>query len=686
MTGNAVTVKLKGDSSDLDRALEGSKNTVTDYGKYVKGAIVAIGAALAAQKIFSFASDSLEAYQEAEQAEMRLQRILKNRGDAIGLNIDQMKQMADNFQRLNAIEADAVVSAQAVVATFQNINGEQFEATLQAAADVAAQTGDDFESASKKIAQSLNDPMKGIRSLRELGITFTESQQDQIQALQETGHYVEAQTIMLEALAEVYGGSAKEKAGEFESQQAQLGFIIGDMQEVLGGLVQDLLSLFIPTAIEVATVFKNILSAISESTGGFEEYRDGVDNYLIKTFEWVVDVAVEAFSYLEFAWKNYSTMVERLVYQDMLIVTKSFENLKYWFTVAIPGYLNWFAENWYDIFKSMYDFQTTIYKNMGKNAIEFFTTLMDWLQGKGGSFEFVALTEGFESSIKELPKIAARELTDFEKMLQQNIDEYDKQLAGNLINIQKKNRDSINGLFDKPQEVKIEPKIKEQVITEKVKKDAKSAKDEAEKTLSDTKSKESDKESAAGQKTDITALADQIQQAALKAKQEAREAANELPKLTEDELQKQQMFMDKIAYLRKQIKLESTSDAKDVKLQAELERTLNAAMPGRETAVAIQRKQRELRTAPQEERGARLAELQNLMRQAQGTVEQVASTEVANKTVSTKKAEAAVAPAATPSITFNSSALQALLQDMLKLQEKYFPRIESAATNAGALV
>lgn len=583
MTGNAVTVKLKGDNSDLDKALGESKNSVADYGKYVKGAIVAIGAALAAQKIFSFASDSLEAYQEAEQAEQRLTRILKNRGEAIGLNVDQMKQMADNFQTLNAIEADAVVSAQAVVATFKNINGEQFEATLQAAADVAAQTGDDFEASSKKIAQALNDPEKGLRSLRELGITFTDQQQEQIKALQESGDYIQAQTIMLEALAEVYGGSAKEKAGEFASQQAQLGFIIGDMQEAFGGLIQELLSLFIPTAIEVATVFKNIISAVTDSIGGFEDYRDGVDNYLIKTFEWIVDTAVDAFSALEFAWKNYSTMVERLIYSDMLIITKSFEELKHWFTVALPGYLNWFAENWYDVFKSMYDFQTTIYKNMAKNAIEFFTTLMDWLQGKGGSFEFVALTEGFESSIKELPKIAAREVTDFEKMLQQNIEAYDKQLGQSAEDIFKKNRDAINSLFDKPPTVKVEPDIKEQVITDKVKKDAKSAKTEADKELKDTKAKtseakqETEKQSIAGQKSDLLGLANQIQQAALS-------------------------------------------------------------------------------------------------QEAQRTVAAVAVADKVNRTVGNNTA------------TFGGSALEALVRDMFILQQKYLPRIETAANNAGTLV
>src|SRR5690349_22735451 len=98
----------------------------------------------------------------------------------------------------------------------------------------------------------------------------------------------------------------------------------------------------------------------------------------------------------------------------------------------------------------MYDFQMTIYSNMGKNIIEFFTTLQDWLSGKGGGFEFVALTEGFESSIKKLPQIAARELTDFEKMLAQNISVYDKQLANSAEEIFAKNRNAINSIFDKP--------------------------------------------------------------------------------------------------------------------------------------------------------------------------------------------------------------------------------------------
>lgn len=462
MSGNDVTIKLKGDHKDLDDALNDSKNGINEYAKYVKGALVGLAVALSAQQIFSFASDSLAAYQEAEQAELRLQRILVKRGDAIGLNIDQMKDMAAAMQDSFAIEADAVVSAQAAISVFENVNGQQFIDTMTVAANVAAQTGDDFEATAKQIAQSLNDPEKGMRQLRALGVAFTDEQAAQIKTLVDSGQHIEAQTILLERLGEIYGGAASENAKSFASQMNQVSFRIGDMQENIGSLVQELVGAFLPAGIEILDFFLNLTSALAESGEGIGEYAASFNDTIVGAFKWVVEVATDAFSYLEFAWKNYTTYVEKLTYQFVLTFVSAYEEVSHWLTTVIPEYLSWFGDNWANVFIDIANFQNTVIANMLKNIGGFFTSVWDWLNGKEGSFEFVALTEGFEKTMSDLPVIAGRKLTDFEKELKQNIEQYDKQIAQSSVDIFEKNRQTVKKMFEKPEKVKVEPDVKEQ--------------------------------------------------------------------------------------------------------------------------------------------------------------------------------------------------------------------------------
>jgi hypothetical protein len=86
-------------------------------------------------------------------------------------------------------------------------------------------------------------------------------------------------------------------------------------------------------------------------------------------------------------------------------------------TEVIPGYLQWFWENWRDIFKTIYDYVSTVVKNMHENLVRFFTAVIEWFQGNGFNFEWKSLTEGFETSIKKLPEIAERELGPLEQDL-----------------------------------------------------------------------------------------------------------------------------------------------------------------------------------------------------------------------------------------------------------------------------
>jgi hypothetical protein len=118
---------------------------------------------------------------------------------------------------------------------------------------------------------------------------------------------------------------------------------------------------------------------------------------------------------------------------SMDIVTQSaalgfvglWEDIKYGFGTVVPAYLDWFLENWKNIFETALDLYDSVLSNMWENWKSFFTALYSWIKGDGFDFQWTGLLEGFKSTIGEMKPIAEREMSDLEKALA-------LELAGNL--------------------------------------------------------------------------------------------------------------------------------------------------------------------------------------------------------------------------------------------------------------
>ena len=107
-----------------------------------------------------------------------------------------------------------------------------------------------------------------------------------------------------------------------------------------------------------------------------------------------------------------------------------FEDLKKWLTDDIPAYLNWFGNNWQNIFTDLAAFTSTVVGNMHENLVNFFTDIFLWMSGqKTGSWEWKGLTDGFKATMDALPEIAQRGMTETEKQLAANINQ-----MGDVIN------------------------------------------------------------------------------------------------------------------------------------------------------------------------------------------------------------------------------------------------------------
>jgi len=213
--------QIKGELGNLRKAADGFTSSLRTG---VAGLIGGIGAVSTIRAV-------TRATIAQERAERQLEARLRATGESAGFSADQLKRMASEMQSATTFGDELVIEAQAIALQFTNLHGDVFKRTIEAAADVASALGTDLPSATQQLARSLNDPMAGMRSLRELGVTFTDDQRKVIQSLVETGQVAAAQDIILRRLESTFGGAAA-------AARNTLGGAIDSLKNAFGDLLE----------------------------------------------------------------------------------------------------------------------------------------------------------------------------------------------------------------------------------------------------------------------------------------------------------------------------------------------------------------------------------------------------------------------------------------------------------------
>lgn len=81
--------------------------------------------------------------------------------------------------------------------------------------------------------------------------------------------------------------------------------------------------------------------------------------------------------------------------------------------VNIGELFNWMAENWHDVLFTMGDFAMTVFINMGQNIRNIFGEVFDYLASFGEDaidIQAHGLTEGFKSTLSEMPKFSEAQI------------------------------------------------------------------------------------------------------------------------------------------------------------------------------------------------------------------------------------------------------------------------------------
>lgn len=167
----------------------------------------------------------------------------------------------------------------------------------------------------------------------------------------------------------------------------------------------------------IASAWTWAMDVLGLSTTNASTTTGGAVETMFGWWQWAIEGITTGLNILAWSLDNFGLLVKFVATGAAYQVVKLGNQFVYFFTDVIPGVLSWFATNWRDIFTTIYNFYASVWTNIGKNLANFAKSLWSFLKGDGFNFKWTGLLEGFENTVKEMPKIAERQIGPLEKSL-----------------------------------------------------------------------------------------------------------------------------------------------------------------------------------------------------------------------------------------------------------------------------
>jgi hypothetical protein len=263
--------KLQKSSDNAEKSTEKlGKTSDAIQGSMRRLAVVAgaVGGALMAA--FS-ARSVIDEAQKFETATLRMEAIIRATGGVAGRSADQLREQARSIAWSTLESTEGIMKAQQTLLTFRNVQGDVFDRTIKAAADMSAALGGDLNSATMQLAKALENPTEGLSALSRSGTVFTAAQKEMVKGMVEAGKMAEAQAFILSELEAQYGGTAEAAAGGLAGAQDTLAQAFQEAKlaiaEKTGAL--DLAASAYNTLAGVIIAFTNNIGAIAAAVESF---------------------------------------------------------------------------------------------------------------------------------------------------------------------------------------------------------------------------------------------------------------------------------------------------------------------------------------------------------------------------------------------------------------------------------
>lgn len=223
--------KMRGELAEIRNASNRTAAALEGLGRGFRNIIGLIGVGTALRTIVKNTTES-------EQAITQLENALRNARVEVEANAKEMMSYASHLQRITTFGDEAIVGVQTLLLSFRGLSSGVIRRATADILDISARLGVDLNSAAKSVGKALEDPLKGLRALSAVGVTFTASQQQQIAAFVEAGEKAKAQAVILEEIESRFKGAAEAAGKTFSGALAGLKNDFGDLLEANGGLPQ----------------------------------------------------------------------------------------------------------------------------------------------------------------------------------------------------------------------------------------------------------------------------------------------------------------------------------------------------------------------------------------------------------------------------------------------------------------
>jgi hypothetical protein len=172
-----------------------------------------------------------------ERINAQTAQTIKSMGNASNISATEVEALSGSLEALTATEAETIQEGANLLLTFRNIANQAgagndiFNQTTAIMVDMGRALNEGASASAIRLGKALNDPIRGITALRKVGVGFTEDQEAQIKALQESGDLMGAQKIILAELQAQFGGSGAAYAKTFSGQLELMGHELGTIGE-----------------------------------------------------------------------------------------------------------------------------------------------------------------------------------------------------------------------------------------------------------------------------------------------------------------------------------------------------------------------------------------------------------------------------------------------------------------------
>lgn len=326
-----VKAIISAQTSQFEKGMKNAQSSINTMSKSIQGvqkllksafSVVGIGASLKA--ITDFGKASIQAADGANKSFKILNNTLKVTGATAWTSSEELVKMSEDIAHSTNYTVGEIQDMQSVLLGFRNITNETFKEASNAVTDMATVMGMDLKSAVQTVGKALDDPIKGLDSLRRQGFAFTDEQKKELEILVKNGEQLKAQKIILDELNTTYGGAAKAAQSSFDKQRdAAI-----ELKETLGNQLMPIFDRFAEESAKGINKLAEFIGKIDFASivAHFEYVVDIVKQFLMMFYNNIKETFSKLGIQLEFSSDNFEIW-KKNIYDSLNNLYKIIQNV-----------------------------------------------------------------------------------------------------------------------------------------------------------------------------------------------------------------------------------------------------------------------------------------------------------------------------------------------------------------------